>query len=707
MKYPPINPRCPHLLHGGDYNPDQWLHMPEILREDVRLIKLAGCNAMSMGIFSWTALEPEEGVFTFDWLDKVMDDLAAHGIYAVLATPSGARPAWMSEQYPEVLRVDANRVRILHGLRHNHCHTSPIYREKVKIINTRLAERYRNHPALLVWHLSNEYGGECHCPLCQDAFRDWLQARYDHDLEKLNSAWNTSFWSHTYTRWSQVESPAPHGEHSLHGLTLDWKRFVTDRTVDFMRQEIAPLRRLTPDVPVTTNMMGTYVGLNYWKFAPYLDVIAWDSYPQWHTAIDMIRDGAHRLWPEREEAQLGLVTAFLHNLNRSMRGGQPFMLMESTPSVTNWQPVAKLKRPGMHQLASLQAVAHGADTVQYFQWRKSRGSSEKLHGAVVDHVGHEHTRVFRDVAALGQALQQLDPVVGTAVPSEVAVIFDWENRWALEDAHGPRNDGEKRYEGTCMAHAAPFWTRGIPFDVIDMEQDFSKYKLLIAPMLYMVRPGVTERIEAFVRAGGTFVATYLTGLVDEHDLCFLGGFPGPLRPLLGIWSEEIDALGVDDTNGVAFAAQNPLGLSGEYPARIFCELIHPEGAQTLASYTRDFYAGRPAVTVNQFGQGEAYYLATRTDDQFLQAFYGALASRLTLTRALDTELPAGVTAQRRSDGARDFIFVMNFTSSPQQVTLPVGVAYTDLLSHDTLTGTLALTGYGVRVIAPGALPSGE
>ncbi|HEY3378161.1 MAG TPA: beta-galactosidase [Armatimonadota bacterium] len=700
MKYPPINPKYPHMLHGGDYNPDQWLHMPEILREDVRMMGLAGCNAMSIGIFAWTALEPEEGVFTFDWLDRVMDDLAAHDIYAVLATPSGARPAWMSEKYPEVLRMEANRVRNLHGRRHNHCFTSPVYREKVSIINTLLAERYKDHPALLVWHISNEYGGDCHCPLCQQAFRDWLQERYAHDLEQVNAAWNTSFWSHTYTSWSQIESPAPHGEGYLHGLNLDWKRFATDRTVDFMRHEAEPLRRLTPGVPVTTNMMGTYPGLNYWKFAPHVDVISWDGYPQWHTDSEHIRDGVHRLWPEREDAQLGLFMAFLHNLNRSLRGGQPFMLMESTPSMTNWQAYAKLKRPGMHMLSSLQAVAHGSDTVQYFQWRKSRGSSEKLHGAVVDHVGHEHTRVFHDVAELGKALQQLDPVVGAGVPAEVAIIFDWENRWALEDAQGPRNDGEKRYEGTCMAHAAPFWQRGIPFDVIDMEQDFANYKLLIAPMLYMVRPGVAERIDAFVQAGGTFVATYLSGWVDEHDLCFLGGFPGPLRQVLGLWSEEIDAIGVEEANGVRFAAENPLGLSGEYPARIFCDLIHTEGAQTLASYTGDFYAGRPAVTVHPFGQGQAYYLATRTDNDFLQDFYGALVQQLSLARSLETELPAGVTAHRRSDGDHDFIFVMNFTSKPQHVTLPTEVSYTDLLTQDDVAGVLELAGYGVRVITP-------
>ncbi|MCC9078432.1 beta-galactosidase [Litorilinea aerophila] len=678
QRYPPINPKFPHLLHGGDYNPDQWPE--EIWHEDMRLMELARCNAMSVGIFAWSRLEPEEGRFDFSWLDQIMDMLHARGIYAVLATPSGARPAWLSAKYPEVLRVRPDRTRNLHGLRHNHCFTSPIYREKVRIINTKLAERYRDHPALLVWHISNEYGGECHCELCREAFRQWLQRKYG-SLDALNHAWWTAFWSHTYTDWSQIDPPSPIGESRLHGLNLDWKRFVTDQTIDFMLAEAAPLRAITPDVPITTNFMGTYPGLNYWKMAPHLDVISWDSYPQWH--------GAEPDWV------LAANVAFTHDINRCLKGGKPFMLMESTPSTTNWFPVAKLKRPGMHLLSSLQAVAHGSDTVQYFQWRKSRGSSEKFHGAVVDHVGHEHTRVFRDVAQVGELLQRLDGVVGTTTQPEVALIYDWENNWAINDAQGPRIE-KKDYLPTCQRHYRPFWQRGIPVDVIDMDQELEGYRLLIAPMLYMVRPGVAERIEAFVRNGGTFVATYWSGIVDENDLCFLGGFPGPLRDVLGIWAEEIDALYDHDVNHVVPVPGNSLGLSGLYTARELCDLIHAESAQVLATYRDDFYAGRPALTVNHFGQGQAYYIASRNDDRFLSDFYGALARHLGLARALETDLPPGVTAQVRGDGERRYIFLMNFNPTP--VTVAVPGPYTDLLSGQTVDGPTGLASYGVMVL---------
>ncbi|KEO79143.1 beta-galactosidase [Paenibacillus polymyxa] len=683
IKYPPISERVPRMLHGADYNPEQWQHYPEVLAEDIRLMKLAKCNVMSVGIFSWVSLEPEEGVFTFEWLDRILGSFAENGIYAFLATPSGARPAWMSQKYPEVLRVEANRVRNLHGFRHNHCATSPVYREKVRIMNTKLAERYANHPAVIGWHISNEFGGDCHCDYCQEAFRAWVQDKYG-TLDKLNHAWWTTFWSHTITDWSQVESPAPHGETQVHAMNLDWRRFVTDQTADFIKHEIVPLKAANPAIPVTTNLMEFFEGLNYWKFADLLDVISWDSYPTWHD-----REG--------DDSRQAAKVAMMHDIIRSIKGGKPWMLMESTPSLTNWQDVSKLKRPGMHLLSSLQAVAHGSDTVQYFQWRKSRGSSEKLHGAVVDHVGHEHTRVFGDVTHVGNALEKLEEVIGTSVPAEAAVIFDWENRWGINDSQGPRNKGVK-YEETAEAHYLALWEQGVPVDVIHMDADFSKYKLLVAPMLYMVRSGVGERIQKFVENGGVFVATYWSGIVDEHDLCFLGGFPGPLRKTLGIWSEEIDGLHDHDRNHILPVEGNELDLQGEYEAVELCDLIHTEGAEVLAVYGSDFYAGRPALTVNRLGEGKAYYIASRNTGLFHSHFYRSLIEDVGISKALNVKLPHGVNTAIRTDGVHDYIFILNFTHEPQRITLD-GRTYTDMLENHVIEdGSIQLDAYAVKVL---------
>ncbi|WP_046214376.1 beta-galactosidase [Paenibacillus wulumuqiensis] len=677
-----VRPAWTQMLHGADYNPEQWRHRPDILEEDIRLMKLAKCNVMSVGIFSWVSLEPEEGVYTFEWLDEVLDRFAANGISALLATPSGARPAWMSAKYPEVLRVEANRVRNLHGFRHNHCFTSPVYREKVTGMNTLLAERYSTHPAVIGLHISNEYGGECHCDYCQEAFRNWVKQKYG-TLEQLNLAWWTTFWSHTYTDWSQVESPAPHGETQVHGMNLDWRRFVTDQTVDFCRHEIEPLRHAERLLPVTTNFMEFFEGLNYWKFADILDILSWDSYPTWHDH-------------EGDTMQAAKI-AMMHDIVRSIKQ-QPFLLMESTPSLTNWQPISKNKRPGMHLLSSLQAVAHGSDSVQYFQWRKSQGSSEKLHGAVVDHAGHEHTRVFRDVQSVGDALEQLQSIRGSHVQAEVAVIFDWENRWAVKDSQGPRNIGIG-YEETVLNFYRTFWERGIAVDVIDMEQDLSKYKVVAAPMLYMVREGVGERFEKFVEAGGTLISTYWSGIVNETDLCFLGGFPGPLRSVLGIWSEEIDGLHENDRNRIVTSDNNELGLQGEYEVQDLCDLIHLEGAAALATYGDDFYAGRPVLTVNRYGSGEAYYVAARTKDHFLSDLIESITTRAGVKRTLSAALPQNVTAHARVQGENEFVFVQNYSNEVKSVQLDDN-DYQDLLSADSMApgSMLELEPFGIRIL---------
>lgn len=679
LRLPPVCSTFPVLLHGGDYNPDQWLDTPEVLAEDLRLMQLSHSNAMSVGIFAWAALEPEEGRFEFGWLDQIMDNLYRNGQRVILATPSGAKPNWMAAKYPEIRRVAPNGIRELQQTRHNHCYTSPVYREKVTLMNTKLAERYAKHPALIMWHISNEYGGECHCNHCIEAFREFLKNKYQ-TLAALNKAWWANFWSHTFTDWNQIQAI----DSTVHGQQLDWKRFVTHQTTDFVKHEAAPLRTYTPQIPITINMMGTYTGLNYPEMAPHIDVVSWDSYPNWGNN-------------PQDEIDIAAYTAFIHDLNRSMKD-KPFILMESTPSVTNWQQVSALKRPNLHRTASLQAVAHGADSVLYFQWRKSRGSSEKFHGAVVDHVGNEHTRVFRDVASIGADLAKLsDQVPGTITPAQVGIVYDWENRWVIDCAYGPRNK-DKRYEETVVEHHRAFWNRNIPCDVFDSLHDFSKYRVLVIPMLYMLRPGVAERLKEFVRNGGTLVATYLTGTADSSDLVYLGGLPGGgLMDLFGIWAEEVDALVDSTTQQIEFKLGNSLGLTGSFACRHLAEIVHLKGAHALASYTKDFYAGSPAVTVNHYGKGKAYYLASRLDSAFTQSFIDALIHDNNIQPALKSKLPAGVSAMYRTDGTQDVVFIMNFTHDEQTLNLDK-TKYIDALKGTPAMESITLQPLGTAVV---------
>lgn len=678
MKCTVVCPKYPHFLHGGDYNPDQWLDRPDILEKDIQLMKEAHVNCVSVGIFAWAHLEPQEGVYEFDWLEKIIDNLYANGIYTVLATPSGAKPLWMSEKYPEIRRVNDTMHRDLSGGRHNHCYTSPIYREKVREINTRLAQRFSNHPAVILWHISNEYGGACYCPLCQEAFRQWLKEKYG-TLEALNHAWWTHFWSHTYTDWSQIHAPVPSGERSVHGLTLDWKRFVTHQTLDFMKEEIQAVKAVNPNIPATTNLMGFFDGLDYFKFGPEFDVVSWDNYPLWHN---------------EEPLKVASHAAACHDLMRSIKHA-PFLLMESTPSTTNWTPVSKLKRPGMHELSSLQAVAHGSQSVQYFQWRKSRGSSEKFHGAVVDHYGGSDTRVFRGVAQLGGRLEQLEKsVFSTTVQPEVAIVYDWENRWAVEEAQGPRNGGLK-YLDTVQDHHRAFWKNGVPVDFVDMDGDLSPYKLVVTPMLYMYRSGFAQKLRSYVENGGTLVSTYWSGIVDGTDLCFLGGWPGDgMKEVFGIWNEEIDSLYDGQTN--VMEVREPMeGLRKSYTLRELCEIIHLQGARSLAEYGQDFYAGFPVLTENKFGSGTAYYIAARTEDSFQEDFYKMLVKKLGISPSLDTELPEGVTASRRK-GDPDVVFLQNFTTTPQTVRLPHTMM--DAQTGEEICGDLQLQALEIRIL---------
>jgi beta-galactosidase len=684
-RHPPINPKFPHFIHGGDYSPEQW--PADVWDEDMRLMGLAGCNTMTVGIFSWTKLEPAEGRYTFDWLDRIMDKLAAQNRFAILATPSAAQPAWMSRAYPEILRTHIDRRAPLHGFRVNYCLSSPVYRAKCAEMATRLADRYKDHPALLIWHASNEYHGYCYCELCKAAFREWLKKKYT-TLDRLNDAWWTAFWSHTYTDWDQIDAPGwwtgerGLGEISIHGLTLDWRRFMTDQTIDFMLNEMRPLRQLTPGVPVTTNMMGTYVDLDCWKMAPHMDLVAWDSYPLFHDRANMLEQAVS--------------TSFQHDLNRSLKGGKPFLLMESTPSVANWWPVGKLKRPGVHRMASLQAVAHGADSVQYFQWRQSRGCGEKFHGSVVEVSGQEKTRAFADVADVGHLLAQLDPVIGTVTPEQVAVIYDWEVRWAIDGNGSPRHQ-RRDYELTCNQHYQPFWQSGIPVAVVDSTHEFSGFKLVVAPMLYLLRPGVAERLTAFVKAGGTLVVTYWSGISDENDLLLEGGRPGGLRSVLGVWVEATDGLYDDESNSVVPAAGALPGLTGPYKAELFCDMVHAEGAEVVATYGKDFYAGQPVLTVNRFGKGSAWYIGARTEPAFLKDFYAGLISKLGLRRVLDADLPDGVTAQLRTDGTTDFLFLINFTPSEQTVTLHEK-GLQDFLTGTPVKSSLQLASHGTAIL---------
>lgn len=577
------------ILYGGDYNPNQW--PKDIWEEDMRIFKKAGINSATINVFSWAKIQPSEEEYYFEELDDIVEMLSKDKYDIILATSTASLPAWMVKKYPEVARTDYEGRHHKFGQRHNACPNSLVYQKYASKLAEKLAERYGNNSYVTCWHINNEYGGECYCENCEKAFRVWLKKRYQ-TIEALNEAWNLEFWGHTIYEWDEIVLPNALSEGigrdktAFAGISIDYRRFNSDSMLENYKMERDAIRKYDADTPITTNLMGTYKNLDYFKWAKEMDLVSWDNYPSYNTPLSY--------------------TAMCHDLMRGLKDGQPFMLMEQTPSQQNWQPYNSLKRPGKMRAQSYQTIAHGADTIQFFQLRRSVGACEKFHGAVIEHVGHENTRVFREVRELGNELQKLgDEFLGSTIHSKVGIIFDWENYWALEYTSGPNKD--LTYVDQIHQYYQYFYTKNIPVDMISVDSDLLKYDVVVAPVLYMVKAGLAERITAFVENGGHFVTTFMSGIVNESDNVYLGGYPGPLREIAGIWVEEIDALAPEQKNGVEFADGN------SYTCQLLCDIIHLEGAETIAAYKEDFYGNTPAITKNIYGRGTVWYVGTQVE----------------------------------------------------------------------------------------------
>ncbi len=661
------------ILFGGDYNPEQW--DKSIIDEDIKLFKKAGIDIVTLNVFAWAMLQKSEDEYDFSFLDYTMDKMRQNDIKVCLATSTAAHPAWMAKKYPDILRTDFYGRKRKFGLRHNSCPNSQTYRKYSAELAGRLAERYKDYDNLVMWHISNEYGGECYCENCEKEFRRWLKAKYK-TLDALNKSWNTFFWGHTFYDWDEIVLPNILSEHSdenstaFEGITLDYRRFNSDSMLSCFNIEAKEIKKHTPDIPITTNLMGFYKTLDYQKWAKSMDFISWDNYPFADTPFEEV--------------------AMSHELMRSLLK-KPFSLMEQTPSVTNWQDYNPLKRPGVMRLLSYQAIAHGADTVMYFQLRRSRGACEKMHGAVIDHVGSSQTRVFKECAELGGELKALgDTFLGADTKSKVGLLFDWDNWWATELCAGPTK--LKDYKAGATRYYKALNNLNISTDIISVEDNLSDYKLIIAPMLYMIKDGFSKKLKKFVSGGGTLITTYMSGMTDCSGLVTTLGYPGELRELLGVWVEETDAL-------MPFCENTIITKDfGTYPAYILCDVLHAEGAKAIAKYGKEFYADTPVITKNHFGKGCAYYVATSSNYEFYNNFLEKICKELKISPVMKT--PYGVEATKRFKGKNEFTFLLNHTGAVQSVVLDK--SYRCILKNKTFEAghAVSLNPYDVMIITP-------
>ena len=631
------------LLFGGDYNPEQW--SADVWDEDVRLMREAGVTFVTVGIFAWAHVEPQPGTFEFAWFDDVLDRLASAGIAASVATMTGSPPPWMAHRHPETLPVLEDGTVLHPGARQHYCPSSPVYREYAVRLVERLADRYRDHPALALWHVNNEYG--CHVDLsyslaAEDGFRTWLRERYE-TLEALNDAWSTAFWSQRYGAWEEIGPPRTAPTFINPAQRLDFRRYSSDALLACYRAEAEVLRRVTPDVPVTTNFLNLWKSVDYHSWAADLDVVALDSYPD----------------PMDPEAALfGALSA---DLTRSLGGGRPWLLMESAPSALNWRERNAAKPAGLNRLWSWQNVARGADAVMYFQWRQSRGGAERFHSAMVPHAGTD-TRVHREVKALGHELAGVPELAGSTVPADVALLMSWPSWWALEGDGHPTSDLLLRER--LMELYRPLWHAGITCDVVAPDADLSGYKLVLAPSLYLLTAREAANVTDFVSAGGHALVTFFSGIVDACDRVHLGGYPGPWRELLGLWVEEFWPLPRDRDETVALG-------QARHAARTWTEIVHPTGAEVVATFASGDLAGGPALLRTTFGSGVAWYLATSLDEAGTQSVVLTAARAAGATPVLEAK-PAGVEVVRRRGQDGEYLFCLNHAGGDVTVPLPQG-----------------------------------
>lgn len=663
------------ILFGGDYNPEQWTE--DVWQEDMRLFKLANIDIVTLNVFSWATLQKSENEYDFSQLDKIMKLVKENGLNVCLATSTGAHPAWMAKKYPEILRVEFDGTKRKFGGRHNSCPNSQVYHKYSSKLAELLAERYKDYENIVSWHISNEYGGECYCENCEKAFRVWLKDKYG-SIEEVNRVWNTAFWGHTFYEFDEIVVPNMQSEHFAYertmfqGITLDYKRFNSESMLNCFKLEYDAIRKHS-DIPITTNLMVTYKPLDYFKWAKEMDFISLDSYPSYDSTVSDI--------------------AFSNNLMRGLKGGMPYALMEQTPSSTNWQPVNTIKRPNYMRLLSYQAVANGADTVMYFQMRRSIGACEKFHGAVIDHAGHENTRVFREVSKLGKELVKIgNKTLGTKINAKVGIVFDWDNWWALEYSSGPSY--RLKYLEEVQKYYKALHNQNIPVDVVSVEDDYSKYDVILAPALYMMKGDYHEKLRAFVKNGGTLVTGVLSGIVDENDLVQVGGYPYVIRDLVGIWVEETDDIPDEESNSFTFDGV-------QYEAKIVCDVIHSEGAEALATYEKDFYANHPVVTVNNFEKGKTYYIGTRSTDEFYSAFIKKICSEKGIEPIMyisNMELPSGIELSIRENENNKYLFILNHNKTTEKILLTYDCV--DLLTDKKYNegDMLTLGGYDVCIM---------
>jgi beta-galactosidase len=666
---------------GVDYYPEQW---PEARwPEDARLMAEAGFNVVRLAEFAWSKMEPVEGHYDFDWLDRAIATIAAHDMRIVLGTPTASPPPWLMKRHPEIFRVREDGQRVSFGNRREYCPNSPRYHDYTQRIVMRMAEHYARHRHVIGWQIDNEFGDRCYCPTCATAFYAWLRRRYE-SLEQLNLAWGTLFWSHVYTDWDEIPLPLATGGSPNPGLALDFYRFASDSYVGYQQLQLDILHKSCPNHFVTHNFMGFgYDRLNYFDLARHLDFVSWDNYPrtQWSMRSEI------------DPSQAALANDAMRGLKR-----RNFWVIEQQAGSGGWEMVSVAPRPGELRLWAYQAIAHGADGILFFRWRTARFGAEQYWHGLLDHAARP-TRRYEEIARMGKEIRQAGTWIrDSVVASHVAMILSYDSRFAFQIQP---NNPQFNYAAHFHQIYRALFQHQIPVDVVEPTADLSAYQLVIAPALHVVSQAAADNLAGFVRAGGVLVVTPRTGVKDETNAVVELPLPGLLADLCGVTVEEYASLPADVSQALAFV---PPDLDRGQPpaARVWCDILAPKGAEILARYTDDYYAGRPAITLNRYGEGLAVYLGTIGDTGLYEVLADWLLDLAGVSQPIGA--PVGVELAERWHGDRQLLFVLNHTDREQHV--QVDGCYINLLDGQAVRGNdVAVAAWDVLVLLEDGSPA--
>ena len=661
------------MFHFGvDYYPEQWPE--ERWSEDARLMAEAGINVVRLAEFAWSFLEPDPGCFEFDWLDRAIATLHGQGIQVILGTPTASAPPWVMAMLPDSYKVNEHGQRLAYGNRCEFCPSHAGYRERGRMITRAMAVHYAEHPAVIGWQIDNELNGRCYCNNCQSGFQNWLRSRYS-TLDRLNAAWGTAFWSHVYTEWSQVPVPVETGGVPNPGLDLDFRRFMSETFACFQQEQVDILRQVCTKHFITHNFMGFgFDQINYYELAKPLDFVSWDNYPRtgWHLAKEV------------DHAYLALG----HDTTRGFKG-KPFWVMEQQSGSGGWKTVGITPRPGEMRLWTYQAIAHGADAIVYFRWRTARFGTEQYWHGVLHHHGQPGRR-YEELKAIGTELKYVgDHLVGSENRNQVAMIHSYDTRWAFQ---GQPNHDDFHYPALFTSYYKALHSRNIGVDIVPPGADLSRYRLVIAPALYILPPEAADNLRNFVRQGGTLIATARTGVKDESNAVVDQYLPGLLAEVCGVEVEDYDVQPEDRTVPLELALPGRETLIAQ--ARLWFDILRPTTSQVVATYQSEYYSGEPAITLNRFGEGQAIYVGTLGDDALHDTLLDWAVESVGIDQVFN--VPAGVEAATRWHGNHQLMFLLNHTDETREISLPH--PQLDLLTGTAVKEIVTIPPYGVFLL---------